>query len=160
MPPKVGDTVYVALHNEYDGVTTVAPAIVTYVYGPGDGDGKWWQEAQNKNIVDATVFPRGGAVTTGTYGESEQATVDNGEGGTISYPVGYATTPDGHGDLTPVAPTASGTVTPTAAPTTPQGLSDADIQRLAAAINAQQAAPADTVTEPTPAPAPSDMPAS
>ena len=139
MAPKVGDTVFVAVHNDYDNSDTVHPAVVTYVYTADDGDGRWWDAAKDKEIVDATVFNRGGGITSGTYGKAERVTVDDGEGGTIEYSVGYATSYDGF-DETKASPA---TTTPTAATspatqTSPQGLSDADIQRLAAAMEANR----------------------
>jgi hypothetical protein len=149
--PKVGDVVFVAQHNEYDNNNTVAPAIVTHVYTQDDGDPRWWDAAKDKEIVDATVFARGNAAaTTGTFGKAEQVTVDDGEGGTITYPVGYATTADGFGDVE-VSP-APGTATPLAATspatqTSPQGLSDADIQRLAAALRSGDGTPTQEPTQ-------------
>lgn len=144
MAPKVGDTVFVAVHDELQNTDTVHPAIVTYVYGPGDGDGRWWEAAKDKGIVDATVFNRGGGITSGTYGKTEQVTVDDGLGGTLTYPVGYATTVDGHGDVT-AQPSGAAAPVPVSQPApvaVPQGLSDADIARLAAALKAQETEPA------------------
>lgn len=148
MAPQVGDVVFVSEHNEYDNTNTVSPALVTHVYSDADGDAQWWNAAQEKEIVDATVFGRGGRVIAGTYGKSEEVTVDDGQGGTITYPVGYATTPDGHGDVTTqptTAPTTTATTPTPQAVAQTQGLSDADITRLAAALRAGNDEPTQTV---------------